>query len=227
VNDGGPSNNIVSRSFTVTVNAVNDAPTLNVLTNITINENAGLQTVNLSGISSGATNEVQTLTVTATSSNLSLIPNPTVNYTSPNSTGTITFTPIAGAYGSATIVVTVRDGGTSNNVVSRSFTVTVNHLNQAPTITSITNRVIAMDSAAGPIPFIICDLETAASSLTLSASSDDQLTVPNANVVFGGSSSNRNVTITPAVGRTGEPNITITVSDGTATATSVFRLSVK
>src|SRR5208337_1042672 len=111
VNDGGASNNIVSRSFTVTVNPVNQPPTLNSLANLNINENAGLQTVNLSGITSGASNEVQTLTVTASSSNPSLIPTPTVNYTSPNTTGSITFTPVTYASGSALITVTVNDGG--------------------------------------------------------------------------------------------------------------------
>src|SRR5256885_8391474 len=50
--------------------------TLRALANRTINENAGTQTVKLSGISSGATNEDQTLTVTATSSNPELIPDP-------------------------------------------------------------------------------------------------------------------------------------------------------
>ena len=41
VNNGGASNNIVTQTFTVTVNAVNQAPTLNALNNLTINENAG------------------------------------------------------------------------------------------------------------------------------------------------------------------------------------------
>src|SRR5262249_56892005 len=63
-------------------------------------------TVNLTGISSGASNQVQTLTVNATSSNPGLVPNPTVNYTSPNSTGTLSFTPAAFATGSTTIAVT-------------------------------------------------------------------------------------------------------------------------
>ena len=62
---------------------MNQPPTLNSIGNLTINENAGLQTVNLSGISSGAANENQTLTVTAVSGNTGLIPNPTVNYTTP------------------------------------------------------------------------------------------------------------------------------------------------
>src|SRR5690606_22521692 len=74
VNDNEASNNIIVRTFTVTVNPVNDPPTLNSLANVTVDEDAGAQTVQLSGISSGAPDENQTLTVTATSSNPSLIP---------------------------------------------------------------------------------------------------------------------------------------------------------
>src|SRR5664280_1359269 len=110
--------------------------------NLTINENAGLQTVNLTGISSGATNEVQTLTITAVSGNTGLIPNPTVNYTSPGTTGTLTFTPVANANGSATITVTVNDGGASNNIVTRTFAVAVNSVNQLPTLNAISNLTI-------------------------------------------------------------------------------------
>jgi hypothetical protein len=227
VNDGGTSNNVVSRTFTVTVNPVNQPPTLNTPANVTINENAGLQTVNLSGITSGATNESQTLTVTATSSNTGLIPTPTVTYTSPNTTGSIKFTPVASAYGSATITVTVNDGGASNNLASRFFTVTVNPVNTPPTISGITNRIIAMNSATAPIAFTIADAETAASSLTLSGSSDNTTLVQTAGIVFGGSNGSRTVTVTPQPGQTGVANITITVSDGTATAQSVFTLSVR
>ena len=226
VNDGAASNNIISRSFTVTVNPVNDPPTLNTLANVTLSEDAGLQTVSLSGISSGASNEVQTLTIAATSSNPALIPTPSVAYTSPNVSGSLTFTPVASTSGSATVTVTVNDGAASNNIVSRSFNVTVNHVNVPPTITTITNRVIAVGTATGPIPFTIGDAETPASSLTLSASSDDQAVVPDANITFGGSNGDRTVTVTPTTGVTGVTLITITVSDGTATATSEFELTV-
>ena len=108
-------------------------PTLDPLTDMVINENAGLQTVNLSGITSGAANEAQTLTVTAVSSNPGLIRNPTVNYTSPNTTGTLSFTPATGSYGTATVtVITANNNGASNNIVTRSFAVTVNAVNQPP-----------------------------------------------------------------------------------------------
>ncbi len=227
VNDGGASNNIVSRTFNVTVNPVNQAPTLDALSNLTIAENAGQQTVNLSGISSGAANETQTLTVTASSSNTGLIPTPTVTYTSPNGTGRISFTPVASAYGSATVSVTVNDGGTSNNVVTRTFTVTVNQVNEPPTIASIANRVVAMNSSTPAIPLTVGDAETPAANLTLSGSSDNAALVLPADIVFGGSNSNRTVTITPEPGQTGVANITVTVSDGTDTTSSVFQLNVR
>ena len=224
VNDGGASNNIVTRAFTVTVNPVNQSPTLNALANVTINEGAGLQTVSLAGITSGATNESQSLTVTATSSNPSLIPNPTVSYTSPNATGSLAFTPVALAFGSATVTVTVNDGGASNNIVTQSFTVTVNQL---PTISPITNQIIAIDSATAPIPFTIGDSQTSASSLSLAASSSNLSLVQNTDIVFGGAGSNRTVTVMPLPSQTGIANITITVSDGTGSANRTFQLNVR
>src|SRR6185295_8745092 len=102
--------NTITRTFDVTVSPVNDAPTLNALANLNVAQNASLQTVNLAGIGTGAANESQTLTITATSGNPSVIPNPTVNYLSPNATGTLTFTPVTDASGSALITVTVNDG---------------------------------------------------------------------------------------------------------------------
>src|SRR4029078_428260 len=129
VNNGAASNNIVSRSFNVTVNSVNDAPTLSAISNLTLAANAGAQTISLGGIGSGASNENQVLTVTASSDNPGLIPNPSVNYTSPNQTGSIVLQPVPNQYGTATITVTVKDnGGVANggtDSVSRTFTVTV------------------------------------------------------------------------------------------------------
>jgi len=112
-------------SLTVPANVVNQPPTLNAPGNLTVNENAGPQIVNLSGITSGAANENQMLHVTAVSSNLTLIPNPTVNYTSPNTTGSLAFTPVPYATGTAIITVTVDDGAAISNLVTRTFTVNV------------------------------------------------------------------------------------------------------
>jgi hypothetical protein len=226
VNDNGTSNNIVTRTFTVTVNSVNQPPTLNTINSVTINEDGGLQTVSLSGISSGASNEVQTLTVTASSGNTGVIPNPTVNYTSPNSTGTLTFTPVTNASGSAIITVAVNDGGASNSTVSRTFTVTVNAVNDAPTITAIADQTIATNTSAGPIALTIGDVETGAASLTLRATSSSATLIPTNNITFGGSGASRTVTLRPLADQSGSATITVSVSDGSATTSATFQLTV-
>ncbi|HXI49999.1 MAG TPA: Ig-like domain-containing protein, partial [Candidatus Saccharimonadales bacterium] len=142
VNDGQAQSNTITRSFTVTVSAVNDPPTLNALSNLSLNTTAGPQTVALSGIGSGAANESQTLVVTASQNNPSLLTGLSVSYTSPAATGTLAFTPVAGATGTATITVSANDGGASNNVVSRSFTVTVS---------TNTSRTLFLEAESGTL----------------------------------------------------------------------------
>ncbi len=134
-------------------NYVNDAPTVNTPSNVTINENAGQQTVNLSGITAGG-GETQTLMVTASSNNTALI-NPSITYTSPDPGGTLTFTPAANSFGTATVTVTVKDnGGTLNggvNTTSVQFTVTVNQVAASVNAVSAdwgTNGSIALQTAA-------------------------------------------------------------------------------
>jgi hypothetical protein len=117
-------------NFLLAVVNVNDRPTLNPIGNITLFTNSVAQPVSLSGITAGPTNEVQTLTVSATSSQPTLVPNPTPNYTSPNSTGTLVVTHAPNAIGTSLITVTVQDnGGTASggqNTVTQTFLVTIN-----------------------------------------------------------------------------------------------------
>ncbi|HXT57127.1 MAG TPA: DUF4214 domain-containing protein, partial [Pirellulales bacterium] len=131
-NSGANNNTSNPQTTTISVNAINDPPTLNPINDITLPENFGpnpaTTTVNLTGISAGL-DESQALTVTATSSNPGLVPNPTVTYTSPNTMGMLQFTPAVGGSGVATITVTVTDNGGASlggvNTFTRSFTVTV------------------------------------------------------------------------------------------------------
>jgi len=123
--DGASATN----EFTLTVQPVNDAPTLDFISELVVDENAGPQTVSLSGISSGQPNELQTLNLTVHSSNVGLIPTPSVDYLSPAMTSTLNFTPIAQAAGSAMLTVTVEDSGDAvrggTNRFTRSFQVRV------------------------------------------------------------------------------------------------------
>ena len=228
VNDGQAGNNTLTRSFTITVNPVNDVPTLNALANVTINEDAGAQSVSLTGISPGATNENQTLTVTAASSNPALIPNPTVSYTSPNASGNLSFSPVANASGSATITVTVNDGQPANNLVTRSFTVTVNPVNDAPTLNALAN--LTLDENAGPQTVSLAGITTGANdevdTLTLTATSSNPGLIPNPTVNYTSPSATGSLMLTPVPGATGLATITVTINDGQPANNTVTRTFV-
>lgn len=104
--------------------------------------------------------------------------------------------------------------------------VPVTPVNTPPTLTDLADQTLAEDGTTGPLPFTIGDLETAASSLTLSKASSNTTLVPVANIVLGGSGANRTVTVTPAANQSGSAVITVTVSDGTASTSETFTLTV-
>jgi uncharacterized delta-60 repeat protein len=167
--DGGTNNGGVnSFSQTFTVGAVNDAPTLDVIPDPDpVPEDDALQTINLTGISAGGEN--QTLTVTATSSNPALIPDPTVVYASPGAVGSLRYRPLADQWGSAVITVTVRDeGGTAfggSDEISRTFTVNVTPQPDAPVIDTglipMTAAVPRKPAPINPSGSLVADLVSA------------------------------------------------------------------
>jgi len=219
------------RVFNLTVSGVNDAPTLTSLTDVNIPQDAGEQTVNLTGIGSGSANEDQTLSISVSSSDPSVVPDPVATYTSPASDGSLRFTPVAGQSGSVLLLVTVSDnGGTSGggqDRIQRSFTVNVTPPeNSTPTITVIGDQTIDEDGVAGPIGFTVGDGETAVDSLTVSATSSNPGLVPNENILLAGSGAARTVTVTPTAEASGSAQITVSVSDGELTATRQFALTV-
>jgi hypothetical protein len=109
---------------------------------------------------------------------------------------------------------------------STAFTLTVNAVNDAPTITSISNQTIQEDSSTGALAFTVSDIETEAGSLTLSGASSNTTLVPNSNILFDGTGGSRTVTVTPAANQNGTTTITLTVSDGALTANTAFTLTV-
>ncbi len=227
-----PNVNVVTGTFTVVVNNVNNAPTLTAIADPTaINEDAAMQTVNLVGISEGPAEAAsQSLVLTASSSNTAIIPNPTVVYTPDNPTGGLTYTPVANAFGSASITVTVTDSGSNTapnvNIITRTFTVVVSAVPDAPTISTIPDSATNEDTPTSPITFTIGDAETAATALTVTATSGNPALVPNTGIALGGTGASRTATITPLANQFGTTIVTITVSDGTLTSSRTFVLTV-
>ncbi len=93
-------------------------------------------------------------------------------------------------------------------------------------ISSIPDQTIYVNQSTGPVPFTVSDAEIAAAYLQLSATSSAPALVPDTNILFGGSGSNRTVTVSPVTGQTGTATITITVNDGPNNTSTNFELTV-
>src|SRR5437773_2769688 len=80
-----------------------------------------------------------------------MIPDPTGSYNNTNATGSLSYTPVSNQSGTAVITVTVTDnGGTPNGGVStttRTFTVTVLPVNDAPTLDPISDPAAILEDA--------------------------------------------------------------------------------
>jgi hypothetical protein len=227
VNNGGTSNNLVSQQFTVTVlpiPVVSQPPTLNAITNLTIYENAGLQTVALTGISPGSGGN-PTVTVSAVSSATTIIPTPTVYYTNSNSSGILTFAPATNASGTATVTVTVNNGGKTNNLVSQQFTVTVLPV---PTLNTISNLTIFENAGTQTVALTGIASGSTNGNLTLqvSAHTSNSTIIPTPTVNYTSPNSTGNLAFAPAAGALGTATLTVTVNNGPASFSQVFTVTV-
>ena len=96
-----------------------------------------------------------------------------------------------------------------------------------PVISDVANISIPVNGTTGPVPFTVGDDKTPAGSLLLTGTSSDTNLVPTGNIVFGGSDSNRTVTVTPTPNQSGFSLITIKAMDGAGlTGSEVFNLTV-
>ncbi len=223
-NDGSADSNTVSK--TLMVIAVNDQPTLDATTDpVAINEDALQQTVNLTGITAGG-GESQPLQVTVASDNTSLIPTPTVTYTTPNTIGSLAYTPVANAFGTAIVTVTVTDGGLDGNlatagdngIFTQTFTVTVNAVNDAPSFTQGPDQNVLEDATPPPVVWatgIFAGPNESGQTISFIIDSNDNPTLFSAGPTVG---SDGTLAYTLAANKNGVAHITLHAQDNGGTA---------
>lgn len=206
-------------SFTVTVTPVNDAPTITSVANQTITEDTqtGALAFTIGDI------DGDTLAVTASSSNTTLVPNGNIVLAGSGANRTVTVTPATNQFGTGTITLTSSDGGGLS--ATTSFTVTVASVNDAPTLSSIANTATERNTPV-TVNVVVGDVDDGAASATMSGTSSNQTLVPDANLVFGGSNGDRTLTVSPVGSFAGTTTIAVTVNDGSLTATTSFVLTV-
>ena len=215
-------------SFTLTVNQVNDKPTMtpDPIGNKTTDEDVPVE-LSLTVGDEETTAENLILSATWTSADM---PGGTAVIGGTGENRTLTLTPPANKSGTATITVTLKDGNdpVNDNTVEQSFTLTVNQINDAPTVSDIPNQEVDEDAAAKKVNFDVNDVETDPNFLEVTASSSNTTLVPNemTNLEVGGTGTTRWVQIKPAANQFGQSTISIEVSDGDETTTRSFIFKV-
>ena len=139
----------VDATFTVTVIAVNDAPSFSVGFNPSVADGSGPQTFNnwATNISAGPNESSQALNFTTSETSSFLFSSaPSVS-----PAGTLTFTPANNVSGTSTVTISLSDdGGTENGGVntspSQTFTITVTNNNDAPTTSGISAVSVLEDA---------------------------------------------------------------------------------
>ncbi|MGH2465827.1 MAG: tandem-95 repeat protein, partial [Candidatus Limnocylindrales bacterium] len=157
--DGGTANGgsdtSAPQTMTITVTAVNDAPSFTSGGDKTVLENAGAQSFSgwATAISDGPLESAQTLNFIVTNdANALFTVQPAVS-----PAGVLTFTAVTNRNGSATVSVKLHDnGGTANGGVDTSatqtFVITVTHVNQVPSFTKGANQTVDENSSAQIVP---------------------------------------------------------------------------
>jgi VCBS repeat-containing protein len=141
-----------------------------------------------------------------------------------DASGAFTYSPARDYNGADSFTVTVSDGrGASDSAVTQ---VTVNPVNDAPTIGALADATTDEDTATA-VGFIVDDVDTPLASLVVSATSSNPAVLGDSGITPGGAAGARSLVLAPAAEASGDTTVTVTVGDGSATATGAFLLSVE
>ncbi|MFO0495982.1 MAG: tandem-95 repeat protein [Flavobacteriia bacterium] len=212
--------------------AANAPPTINAIANSSMYEDIPFN-LDFTGLTDGDINTIQSLTITATSSNTAILSNPTVNYVQGESTGSLSFYPVLNANGQVQITLLIKDdGGLANGGLDSlvvTFQMTVESVNDVPIsqddsgvtdedqVTTIV--ILSNDSDVdGTLDFSTIDLEQSAAGIQNSVTTIAGTWAINA--------SNGELTYTPALNYFGPANIFYTILDDQGLVSNVSEVTI-
>ena len=217
-----------TQTFTITVNAVNDAPSFTASNPPTVNEDAPAQTITgwvTSFNPGGGTDEDGQAALAYT---VSGVTNPGLFATGPavSSIGTLTYTLAPNANGTATFKVKAQDdGGTANGGVDTSaeqeFTLVINAVNDEPSFTAVNPPAVNEDAGAQAVVVlgdssirVVAQTRTRqTATYTVSGVSD-----PGLFLVAPVVAANGTLAYTPATNANGVATVTVQLQDNGGTA---------
>ncbi|KPA15913.1 hypothetical protein MHK_003880, partial [Candidatus Magnetomorum sp. HK-1] len=221
ITDAG--NLTATESFEMTVNEINDPPAMTPINPQTIDEDTVIEALEFTvtdnetaGCSHG---------ITFDSSDIGLIPVENISYTCSADIFYLSITPVSNQSGHASLTITITDAG--NLTATESFEITVNEINDPPTMTSINPQTIDEDTVIEALELTVTDIETAGCSHGISFASSDTGLIPVENISYTCSAGIFYLSMTPVSNQSGHAALTITITDaGNLTATESFEMTV-
>jgi hypothetical protein len=172
----GGGQDVELATVSINITPVNDAPSFTKGADVAVDEDSGdYSAAWATNLSTGPADEAgQTLTFNVSNDNNALF----ATQPAIASNGTLTFTPAAGANGQATITVSVSDdGGVANGGDDTSdnqqFTITVNAVNDDPTVVSVPSDVTVIEDQASDVDLsalTLTDVDAGANDIELEVS---------------------------------------------------------
>ncbi|KPA18527.1 hypothetical protein MHK_001255, partial [Candidatus Magnetomorum sp. HK-1] len=165
--------------------------------------------------------QLNAITLSATSSNETIVANGNIVFGGANSDRTVTITPNAEESGLVTITVTASDGSLT---ATRSFSLTVTEVNDAPQISNISNKYMAGETSVS-ITYTASDPDIAPCALDITITSSNQTLIPDGNLTYSCDADNYTITAIRMSNVFGSTTITVLVDDGTATSEEQFTIT--
>ncbi len=159
------------------------------------------------------------------SSNPALISNASLKVSGTGLNRALEIAPVANAYGTSEISLTVRYGTAASTI---KFNVTVNSVNDPPTMSAIPDLVVDENGVSNPFVFTITD-DQPLNANAISVVTSDNFVIPPANVSLVRDSidpTKYTLVVTAGANKTGSANVTVNVFDGEFQAARSFKVTI-
>ena len=198
----------------------NTPPTIEAIADVVSNEDETVAEIELIAEDKETSKSKLQWTVTAT--NADLIAPEAISVRKTGLRRYLEITPKENAHGETDITVTVNDG---IDEVSTTFKLTVNAVNDPPTISAVEPIEINEDQIVS-FTVTLTDIDTAPEELKITGNAANAALLPSDNITSTGEGLTRTVTLSPGANMGGKTKVTLSVNDGDNTVSTETELTV-
>ena len=198
----------------------NTPPTIEAIDDVVSNEDETVAEIELIAEDKESSKSKLQWTVTAT--NADLIAPEAISVRKTGLRRYLEITPKENAHGETDITVTVNDG---IDEVSTTFKLTVNAVNDPPTISAVEPIEINEDQMVS-FTVTLTDIDTAPEKLKITGNAANAALLPSDNITSTGEGLTRTVTLSPGANMGGKTKVTLSVNDGDNTVSTETELTV-